>query len=376
MRVAHVINSYHQASGVDTHVLSLAAAQVERGFSPMLVSDRPGYITGACDRRGIPVAVEQGLDPAGRAWWPPPEETIKSLVNTLTSFGSEVIHCHSIPAASQAMFAGDQLRIPCVFTDHNAGDIEQSAAQFLSLRFTIISCSRIGFTSLQERGTPEESLYYIPNGTMPIPPARPGVGQPDLILVGSMSARKGVDVAVLAMYELREKRGQACPVLNIYGTGAREPYFREMTAVLGLDDVVRFHGSQMGVLERCSGADILVLPSRAEASPMVILEAMSRGMPIVASDVGDIPEMLPDPRYGRLVPVDSIAALADAVESLLSDVTAGRFDPELVIARHRSLYTADKMAERIEQVYEDALLCRARPGFRSGTPAASLRQPS
>ena len=371
MRVAHMINSYTQVSGVDTYVLALAAAQRGRGSSPMLISDRPGYITEACDRRGIPAVVEKGLNPEGRATWPPPEAAIRSLVGTLTAFGADVIHCHSVPAASQAMFAGDQLRIPCVFTDHNAGDMEQGAAQFLSLRFTIISCSRTGFGLLKQRGTPEASLYYIPNGTMPISPdrVRPRSRGPDLILVGSMSERKGVDVAILAMHELRERRGQACPALNIYGTGPRAPYFREMTAVLDLDDIVRFHGSQMGVLERCPDADILLLPSRAEASPMVILEAMSRGMPIVATDVGDIPEMLPDPRYGRIVPVDSIAALADAVESLLSDVASGRFDPEPVIARHRSLYTADMMAERVEQVYGYAAARRA--GARS--PAAPLR---
>jgi glycosyltransferase involved in cell wall biosynthesis len=272
------------------------------------------------------------------------------------------------------MFAGDQLRIPCVFTDHNAGDMEQGAAQFLSLRFTIISCSRTGFSLLKQRGMPAASLYYIPNGTVPVSPdrARPGSGRPDLMLVGSMSERKGVDVAILALHELRERRGQDCPALNLYGTGPRAPYLREMAAVLDLEDIVRFHGRQMGVLELCPDTDILLLPSRAEASPMVILEAMSRGMPIVATDVGDIPEMLPDPRYGRVVPADSIAALADAVESLLADISSGRFDPGLVIARHRSCYTADQMAERVERVYQDAVARRAvSPGF----PASPARQP-
>jgi hypothetical protein len=335
----------------------------------MLISDRPGFITKACDREGIPTVVKQGLNPEGRAAWPPPEAAVRSLVGTLTAFGADVIHCHSIPAASQAMFAGDQMRIPCVFTDHNAGDIEPGAAQFLSLRFTIIACSRVGFNLLKQRGMPEASLYWIPNGTAPISPdqARPSSGQSNLILVGSMSERKGVDVAILAMHMLRERRGQACPALNIYGTGPRAQYFKEMAALLELDSIVRFHGSQIGVLESCSDGDILVLPSRAEASPMVILEAMSRGMPIVATGVGDIPEMLPDPRYGRIVPVDSVTALANAVDSLLSDISHGRFDPELVIARHRSCYTAEKLADRVERVYEDAVTRNADARSRAAT---------
>jgi glycosyltransferase involved in cell wall biosynthesis len=374
MRVVHMINSYDQVSGVETHVLTLAAAQGKRGSSPMLISDRYGYLADACDSCGIPVAVEQGLNPRDRAAWPPPEAAIRSLVGTLTAFGADVIHCHSVPAASQAMFAGDLLRIPCVFTDHNAGDMEQGAAEFLSMRFTIISCSKTGFDLLKQRGTPEASLRYIPNGTVPISPdqARPSSGQPDLILVGSMSERKGVDVAILAMHKLSERHGSGSPTLNIYGTGPQAPYFREMAAVLELDEIVRFHGSQIGILELCPADNILVLPSRAEASPMVILEAMSRGMPIVATDVGDVPEMLPDSRYGRIVPVDSIEALADAVDWLLSDISDGRFDPEPVIARHRSLYSADKMAERIDQVYSEAVARGAGAGF----PAGALRSSS
>lgn len=364
MRVAHVLNSFRRVSGVETHVLSLATAQKARGLSPALLSDHTGYITEAGADRGLPAAVDQALNPAGRAWWPPPEEAARSLVHTLTSLGAEVIHCHSVPAASQAMIAADLLRIPCVFTDHNAGDMEQGVAQFLGLRFAVISCSRIGLAVLKKRGIPERNLYYVPNGTISTPSdhTQRSCAEPNLILVGTMSERKGVDVALLGVHELRKRRGQACPVLNIYGAGPREPYLREMAAVLGLDAVVRFHGSQMGVLDQCASADVLLLPSRAEASPMVILEAMSRGMPIVATGVGDIPEMLPDPRYGRVIPADSIAALADAVESLLADIAGGRFDPALVIARHRSAYTADTMAERVDQVYHDARLRRARPG--------------
>jgi glycosyltransferase involved in cell wall biosynthesis len=81
---------------------------------------------------------------------------------------------------------------------------------------------------------------------------------------------------------------------------------------------------------------------------------MSRGIAIVSTEVGEVADMLPDPRYGRIVPVDSLVALADAMESLLSDITEGTFDPDLLIQRHRTLYTDEKMAERVEMAYEQA----------------------
>jgi glycosyltransferase involved in cell wall biosynthesis len=130
----------------------------------------------------------------------------------------------------------------------------------------------------------------------------------------------------------------------------------EIIAVLELENIVRLYGSQPGILERCPDTDILILPSRLEACPLVVQEAMSRGMPIVATDVGEVAEMLPDQRYGRIVPVDSVVALADAVESLLSDIENGRFAPELLIERHREFYSDDKMAERVEAVYEQAII--------------------
>ena len=150
-------------------------------------------------------------------------------------------------------------------------------------------------------------------------------------------------------------------MLNIYGDGFQGRYLTEMAAVLELNDIVRFHGFKSGILERCSSADILVMPSRLEAGPLVVMEAMSRGMPIVASDVGEVSEMLPDRRYGRVIPINSITALADAIESLLADIADRKFDPNLLIELHRSLYSIEKWAERIEAAYDQILLNNTAP---------------
>ena len=371
MRVVHVTSSEDFITGIDTQVIALATAQRERGFSPVVMTDRPGFLTEACGLHGIPVTTEQGLKPDSSAWWPPQEKAVRSLMTAFSSRRAEVVHCHSRVAAAQAFSAGDRLQVPCVFTFHDTpGDLPHGMAEILGTRFTIICVSRIGLDYLKTEGAPAGNLHYVPHGTELASPGHsvtPEAHRPNLILVGILEARKGVDIAVLAMRELTRRRRQDCPALNIYGTGSKERYFREMTGVLGLDSVIQFHGSQPGILQRCPATDILIVPSRAEAGPVVVLEAMSRGMPVVASDVGEVAEMLLDPRYGTIVPVDSAVALADAVDALLADISAGRFDPELLIARHRSFYTADKMAERTERVYENALLRhRAGPVSRVG----------
>ena len=91
-------------------------------------------------------------------------------------------------------------------------------------------------------------------------------------------------------------------------------------------------------------------------------------MPIVATDVGSVAEMLPDQRYGRVVPPNSITVVARAVESLLSDIAAAKFDPIPLIERHRSLFSSEKMAERVEAVYRQVLLNAApAEGQRAGS---------
>ena len=172
-----------------------------------------------------------------------------------------------------------------------------------------------------------------------------------------MEPVKGPDIAILAMADLKQRHGRECPVLNVYGKGGLEGYLKEMVSVLRLGDVVRFHGVKQGILEQCPATDILVLSSREEAGPLVVLEAMSRGMPIVATRVGEIGEIIPDKRYGNVVMNGSITALADGIESTLADVRAGRFDPDLPISRHQELYTVEKMAERVDTAYR-ALIAR------------------
>jgi hypothetical protein len=65
--------------------------------------------------------------------------------------------------------------------------------------------------------------------------------------------------------------------------------------------------------------------------------------------------MLPDKKYGRVVPMESIMELADAIDATLADITAGQFDPDLVIQRHRSEYSSEKMADRIDDVYRSVI---------------------
>jgi glycosyltransferase involved in cell wall biosynthesis len=361
MRIIHITNGAEtNMLGVERHVLYLAAAQKARGYNIMVITDRLGVFAEACRRHGIPVVVAQGLRSEDSSSVPPGDKAIEGLIAEFKSFKAELIHCHTVPAASKAIVAGNRAGISCVLTLRASGDAETQlrAARRAGMRFTVISPSQIQFERLNKMAVSGIDLCYAPDGTDANALVHSGKTQASphlsLIFVGRLSVAKAPDVAILAMAELRRRLGQDCPVLNIYGDGHKSKYLREMVAVLDLNGTVHFHGFQFDILGSCE-TGLLIMPSRAGNAPLVILEAMSRGMPIVASDVGEVTSILPDPRYGRVVRPDSILGFADAIYSLLSEIEDGQFDPNLVIERHRSLYSSEKMAERIEEIYKQAL---------------------
>jgi glycosyltransferase involved in cell wall biosynthesis len=360
MRIAHVthVKDGH-GGGIDRHIFNLATAQKGRGDDPIVVATAPGDLTAAFEEYGIRVVIEPRLYarsmPPGSAADPETGRVVDGLCALFENVAAEVVHCHFPNLGNVSITAGNRIGIPSVYTNH-----VYKAFAVPKLDFDVITVGRNAFRQLRDDGFPAERLHYVPNGTKTVPRVLTESPTPSLMWVGRMEPVKAPDLAILAMADLKHKRGRECPVLNIYGKGGMEGHLKEMVAVLRLGDVVRFHGVQQGILERCRATDLLIVSSREEAGPLVVLEAMSRGMPIVATRVGEIGEMIPDRRYGNVVMSGSITALADGIESMLADIRARRFDPELPISRHRDLYTVEKMAEGVAAAYE-CMIARNSP---------------
>jgi glycosyltransferase involved in cell wall biosynthesis len=376
MKIVHFIGSSGlvKIRGDHRHVLYLAKAQRERGMNAVVVTTERGVFLDVCKKDAIPVFVADDLmadkqPPGAKA----SRVAMQEVVAKLTELSPEIIHCHNLDFTQVLVVAANVINIPCVMTMHTPDAyqvLHQASAQ--NLKLSVIAVSRKEFEAAPKTDMTGIDFYYVPNGTpsgayrqvQRVPSA------PSLMTVGSLEYRKGIDVAILAMAELRGRHGPGCPTLNIYGEGPQSDYLIEMTKVLHLDDVVKFHGAQIDVWDRADRPVVLIVPSRGETGPLVVLEAMSRGMAIVSCDVGEVSEMLPDRRYGRIVPVDSITALADAIDAVLTDVTAGRFDPDLLIARHQSQYSVDKMVDDISTVYQTAIARLKLAPTRATAPAA------
>jgi glycosyltransferase involved in cell wall biosynthesis len=181
-------------------------------------------------------------------------------------------------------------------------------------------------------------LYSLPDGRVHV--AAPGADAAELargtaaggalLSVAAVVPGKGHDVLLDALAMLAGLRWRCLCVGSVERDRAFAESLRRRAADIGMDGRVRFAGPQIGAdLARSYGAaDVLVLASRAETYGMVVTEALARGLPVIAAEVGGIPEALgfgaDGFRPGLLVPPDDPAALRDALRRWLEDADLRR----------------------------------------------------
>lgn len=196
-------------------------------------------------------------------------------------------------------------------------------------------------------------------------PVDPAVERYDLLYIGELRDAKGVPFLLDAILRLR---AQGRPVsLLMVGSGPDADSLAARVRALGLGDCVAFEPPQpiRSVLAR---ARVMVVPSLAESLPYVVLEAVAAQQPLVATDVGGIPEIF-GPAATQLVPARNAQALADALARTLDE------DPAVQAARCRTLgasvrdrFSLTRMAEDVMSGYAAALRRKAQP-HRTGLAA-------
>lgn len=199
---------------------------------------------------------------------------------------------------------------------------------------------------LAAHGMPRDRLHVIPHGIDVRRDEPPPAGDPHVIAsVTKLEHWKGVDVLVEAA-----ARSDRPFRLELYGDGTERTALQRRAAELGVD--VGFNGVVGDVRDRLERADVFVLPSRGENLPLSILEAMAAALPVVASRVGGIPELVEDGVTGTLVEPDDPDGLARALAALLADDDARRAKGRSGAARARALFGNDRMTSSFVTLYE------------------------
>ena len=220
---------------------------------------------------------------------------------------------------------------------------------------------------LHSFGFGDEQVVVIPNGVpaavastdRPALRARNGVGDDQLlaVAVARLAPEKRLDLFVDAIAQVRRRGIDAAGW--ILGSGDLHD---ALAAQITLADVpVRFLGPRTDVADHLLAADVLCVTSDFEALPMVILEALAAGLPVIATRVGGIEEAIRDGVEGILVPPGDAALIAGALARMIDPARRAAFSLA-ARARHASTYDLTTMAERYASALEQA---RRRGGRHS-----------
>lgn len=191
-----------------------------------------------------------------------------------------------------------------------------------------------------------------------------------IVQVGALRSVKGQDVMLDALARLRRQVPEAR--LDLVGDGPARAALEAQAERLGVAHATTFVGrvGPEAVRERLGTAAVAVLPSRSEGMPLTLLEAMAASVPVVATDVGGIPEVAGDPPSVALVPPEDPAALAEALARVLTDRAAAS-DLEARGRERASAFSWDRTLAAYEALFAD-VVGRGR-SFRSGSATAPPR---
>jgi len=286
----------------------------------------------------------------------------------------DVLHVHyAVPHATSAWIAREMLRpteIRVITTLHGTDItlVGQDPSFHSITRFSILQSDAVTAVSeylrretVRRFDVPAESIEVIPN-FVDLERYRRDLdgchrsqlapeGEKIVIHISNFRPVKRVDDVVRA-FARASRRVPARLVL--VGDGPTRGLAQQVAEEEGVAARVTFLGKQSSVAELLACADVLLLPSESEAFGLVALEAMACGVPVVATAVGGIPELVPDGEAGFLVPLGDVDAMADAVVALLTD--PARWKAASAAAREvATRFSADRIVPRYEALYRRVL---------------------
>lgn len=367
MRILYVITK-SEIGGAQTHLMEVVRYMYHAGHDVLVVTGTTGWLTNelaaiGVDYKILPDLVRE-INPAKEI------KTIDYICRILEDKQPDIIHCHSSKAGIVGRIAGAIKNIPAVFTAHGwaftsgislAKRIIYVAIEHMMLGIT----KRVICVSEFDRQLAKRCFLHnynrivtVHNGivdkkfisstvreyTLPL----------NLVSVARFSHQKN-NMELIRAVEQINKLYFGSLQLNMVGDG---PLLSEAQAYVTshkLEDDVHFLGSRTDVDDILNQNDIFCLISNYEGLPISIIEAMRAKMPIVASDVGGVNELVQNGVNGFLIPRGNISELVEKLKYILDHKELIKFMGETSRKIYEEEYTADRMNQKILSVYNEVI---------------------
>ncbi len=359
--------------GGQHHVLWLAEGLGRDGFEIAVACEAQGYLVDELRFAGIrhlPVTLRNR----------PNGGSLFQMIRLIREFDPKIVHTHGGTAGAYGRIAGHILARKIVHTYHGIHYLHFEnqwkkriylfLEQFL-IRWTdaIICVANSDLQlALDHNLADRDKVSVIANGInakqFKAPKEsrktrRPGKRRTTIIgTIGRLHEQKGHRYLIQATAEIVKQLNHA--EIRIIGDGNLRTELELQAQTLGLQDVVRFMGSRTDISFQLAQMDLFVLPSLWEGMPFVLLEAMCAGIPIVATDVDGVSEILEHGKDSLLVPPRDPQSLAKAIVSLLGNKRLARTFARNALDKISERFDVKEMVTQTERVYRVVIQSKQR----------------
>ena len=377
LRIVHVVRA--PIGGIFRHIIDLATAQAAAGHEIGIVCNS---LEGAAFEDGVITRVAPRLAfgitrfPMRRQVSPSDLRATRDLMRHLAALAPDIVHGHGSKGGVYGRLIGTWLNrkrpVGRVYSPHGGslhyaetsleGRIYFTAERLLGrMTDALVHVSAYEAETYRRKvGTPRGETVVIRNGLRldEYAPVAPNPDARDLLYLGMLRSLKGIDVLLEALARLKAEHGRTATA-HVVGQADDYAPYEEMARRLGIAGQVAFHLPKP-TREAFAMAHALVVPSRAESMPYVVLEAIAAGLPLVATRVGGVPEIF-GPRASELVAPGDVGALAAALATMLADPVRAAADAQERREWLMPRFNIDVMQDQVGKLYRAILDLKTAP---------------
>ncbi len=374
LKIMHLLRA--PLGGLFRHVVDVTRGQIERGHRVGLIVDST---TGGARADAVLAELAPRLTlgiervPIARELNPHDIYALWRISRRISALAPDVLHGHGAKGAALARLTPAAPNAIRAYTPHGgslvycpgtlSGSFYRSLERILNPRTDLFLFESSYIAELYRKvvAPPRAMVRIVRNGIAEseFEPAVPRADAADIVCVGELRPVKAMDVLLDALAILQRSGRRV--TATIAGEGPDAAKLQAQANRLGLADQVRFIGHCPARIAFTMGR-MLVIPSRAESLPYVVLEAAAAGLPIIATAVGGNPEIF-GTQAAKLIPPDDIVALIGAITAAIDDPAAMQAGAQVLRTRIRSEFSLTTMVECNLAAYREAIATRKLAQF-------------
>lgn len=323
MKILQVISRADTIGGGQRHVLELSAALRERGHDLLVVTGPRGPFSDELKQLGLETREIDSL--ATRASPKADLTSLRSLAAIVDGARPDLVACHSTKAGVLGRIAARRAGIPVTYTLHGVifgpdtarlrripGWLLEVAMRPMGAHLIAVSAFDASLAQ-QAMIVGRDHLHTVRNSVIDRDWRHEPDETPSVVMTARFEPQKDHETLLQALARLTELDWH----LNLLGDGGGLETARARAGELGIADRVTFHGLVADIVPHLESAFVFVLATNYEGLPLSIIESMSCGLPVVATDVGGVAEAVRDGVNGMLVPRQDTTSLESALRTLL-----------------------------------------------------------